>query len=50
MRKTKFKNRTFATNAIAPATTTGKHWGFIPVPCKGGATTNAVNPVKKSEE
>lgn len=22
------------------ATTTGKDWGFIPVPCKGGKTTN----------
>ena len=30
-----------ATNAITPATTTSKTWGFSPVPCKGGKTTNA---------
>lgn len=29
-----------ATNAIEPATTTGKNWGFVPVPNKGGKTTN----------
>ena len=29
-----------ATNAIAPATTTSKDWGFIPVSGKGGNTTN----------
>ena len=28
------------TNAIDPATTTAKDWGFIPVPYKGGKTTN----------
>lgn len=47
MRKTKFKNRIFGTNAVDPATTTGKHWGFIPVPGKGGKTTNAIIPDKK---
>ena len=36
------KNRRFnrATNAIDPATTTSKDWGFIPVSGKGGKTTN----------
>jgi hypothetical protein len=36
------KNRrvTKATNAIDPATTTSKNWGFIPVPNKCGKTTN----------
>ena len=29
-----------ATNAIDPATTTGKNFGFKPIPGKGGATTN----------
>lgn len=29
-----------ATNAIDPATTTSKTWGFKPIPGKGGATTN----------
>lgn len=29
-----------ATNAIEPATTTSKAWGYIPVPGKGGKTTN----------
>lgn len=37
----KFKNRTFGTNAIDPATTTAKDWGFVPAPKKGGNTTNA---------
>ena len=32
------------TNAIDPATTTSKNWGFIPVASKGGKTTNAVIP------
>lgn len=39
----RFKNGkrvTKATNAIDPATTTGKTWGFKPIPGKGGATTN----------
>ena len=44
MRKTKFKNRTFGSNAIDPATTTSKDWGFIPVSGKGGSTTNAEIP------
>ena len=34
----KKKNR--ATNAVAPATTTNKNWGFNPAPNKGGKTTN----------
>lgn len=29
-----------ASNAIDPATTTSKKWGFKPIPGKGGATTN----------
>ncbi len=44
MRKTKFKNQTCGSNAVDPATTTSKDWGFIPVSGKGGATTNAVIP------
>lgn len=47
MRKTKFKDRICGTNAVAHATTTGKHWGFIPVPGKGGKTTNARIPDRK---
>jgi hypothetical protein len=45
MRYTK-KNRriTKANNAIDPATSTSKNWGFVPVPGKGGATTNFVIP------
>ncbi len=31
------KNRNVCT---IDATTTNKDWGFIPVPCKGGKTTN----------
>ena len=40
------KNRTInrATNATDPATTKNKNWGFIPVPNKGGKTTNFVIP------
>lgn len=36
------KNRRIikATNAEDPATTTSKDWGFVPVPGKGGKTTN----------
>lgn len=26
------------------ATTTSKDWGYIPVPCKGGKTTNFETP------
>ena len=33
--------RTVATNAVDPATSTSAHFGFIPVPGKGGETTNA---------
>lgn len=44
MRKTKFKNRTLGGNAIDPATTTSKDWGFVPVSGKGGSTTNALIP------
>ena len=35
-----------ATNAVDPATTTAKNWGFIPVPCKGGKTTNGEIPAE----
>ena len=38
MKKNRIINR--ATNAIDPATTTNKNWGFISVPGKGGKTTN----------
>lgn len=38
MKKNRRTNR--ATNAIDPATTTNKDWGYIPVPNKGGKTTN----------
>ena len=34
------KLKTIGSNAIDPATTTSKHWGFRPCPNKGGATTN----------
>lgn len=44
MKKTRFKNRTLGSNAIDPATTTSKDWGFIPVSGKGGSTTNAEIP------
>ena len=36
----KKKLKTIGSNAIDPATTTSKNWGFRPVPNKGGATTN----------
>jgi hypothetical protein len=39
MKKNRRINR--PTNAIDPATTTSKDWGFIPVPSKFGKTTNA---------
>ena len=42
MRKTKFKNKTFGSNAVDPATATSKDWGFIPVSGKGGVTTNSI--------
>ena len=50
MRKFRFKNRICGTNAVDGATTTSKHWGFIPVPGKGGATTNTPIPEKKKSE
>ena len=31
------------------ATTTSKDWGFIPVPCKGGKTTNCDPTMSVSE-
>lgn len=34
------KLKTIGSNAIDPATTTAKNFGFHPVPNKGGATTN----------
>ena len=41
MKRYKKNRRVFkATNAIDPATTTSKDWGFIPVSGKGGVTTN----------
>lgn len=40
----KKKLKTLGSNAIDPATTTNKKWGFRPVPNKGGATTNAEIP------
>lgn len=39
MRKHKFK--TIGSNAIDPASTIGKNWGFIPVSGKGGQTCNS---------
>jgi hypothetical protein len=42
MRKHRFQ--TIGSNAIDPATTTAKDWGFIPVSGKGGNTNNAVIP------
>ena len=42
MRKNRATNK--MTNAIDPATSTNKDWGFIPVPCKGGNTTNYAIP------
>lgn len=42
------KNRRInkATNAIDPATSTNRDWGFIPVPGKCGKTTNFEIPPK----
>lgn len=47
MKKNRRINR--MTNAIDPATTTSKTWGFAPVPCKGGKTTNHDAELKDSE-
>lgn len=45
MKRFKRNGRTIkGTNAIDPATTTSKDWGFTPVSGKGGATTNFVIP------
>lgn len=33
-------------NAIDPATTTAKNWGFVPVAGKGGKTTNFEIPAE----
>ena len=49
MRKNKFRNRICGSNAVDRATTTSKTWGFIPVPGKGGKTTNATIPERKRE-
>ena len=41
MKRFKKNGRIFkASNAIDPARSTNKSWGFHPVPNKGGATTN----------
>jgi hypothetical protein len=42
--KKNYKKLTKLTNAIDPATTTAKNWGFAPVPGKGGTTTNTEIP------
>lgn len=42
--KKNYKKITNLNNAIDPATTTSKDWGFIPVSGKGGNTTNAEIP------
>lgn len=44
MKKNRRINR--MTNAIDPATTTSKTWGYIPVPGKGGKTTNFEIPAE----
>lgn len=38
MKKNRRINR--GSNAIDPASTTNKDWGYIPIPNKGGKTTN----------
>lgn len=48
MRKHKFK--TIGSNAIDPASTSGKNWGFIPVSGKGGKTTNSMIPNKEGKK
>ena len=42
--KKNYKKIAKMNNAIDPATTTSKDWGFIPVSGKGGSTTNALIP------
>lgn len=39
-----YKKVTTLTNAIDPASTTSKDWGFIPIPGKGGKTNNLEHP------
>ena len=36
------KKRTGKPAGVMGATTTAKDWGFGPVPCKGGKTTNSL--------
>ena len=44
------KNYKKTKNALAiDATTTSKDWGYIPVPCKGGKTTNCDPTMSVSE-
>ena len=38
--KNNYKNPVKMTNAIDPAATTARSFGFHPIPCKGGKTTN----------
>lgn len=40
--KKNYKKLIRMNNAIDPATTTAKDWGFHPIPGKGGKTTNSV--------
>lgn len=40
--------RTVATNAVDPATSNSASFGFIPIPGKGGKTTNAEIPEQRS--
>ena len=42
--KRNYKKANKLTNAIDPATTTAKNWGFAPVPGKGGNTYNTQIP------
>ena len=45
--------RTVATNAIEPASSTSASFGFIPIPGKGGKTTNSEilrNKVDKDDD
>lgn len=43
------KLKTIGSNAIDPATTTSKNWGFHPVPGKGGDTRNHDPEMKDAE-
>lgn len=45
----KYKKLNKATNAVDPATTKSKDFGFIPIPGKFGKTTNAEIKEKKEE-